>query len=80
MRQHHHAHGRRSGRSGGWQQSQQPDAGDAVEWIAGRLPEDWFTGDPTVVIDREEITVIGRLPDAVPLLMATMTTVPSEPL
>ena len=63
MRQHHHTHGRRPGRSGGWQQSQQPDAGDAAEWIAGRLPQGWFAGDPTVVVDREEITVIGRLPD-----------------
>jgi hypothetical protein len=63
MRQHHHTQGRRPGRSGGWQQSQQPDAGDAAEWIAGRLPEGWFAGDPTVVVDREEITVIGRLPD-----------------
>jgi len=63
MRQHHHTQGRRPGRSGGWQQSQQPDAGDAPEWIAGRLPEGWFAGDPTVVVDREEITVIGRLPE-----------------
>jgi hypothetical protein len=63
MRQHHHTHGRRPGRSGGWQQSQQPDAGDAAEWLAGRLPQGWFAGDPTVVVDREEITVIGRLPD-----------------
>jgi hypothetical protein len=63
MRQHHHTQGRRPGRSGGWQQSQQPDAGDAAEWIAGRLPEGWFAGSPTVVVDREEITVIGRLPD-----------------
>ncbi|MGH3676005.1 MAG: hypothetical protein ACRDU5_09775 [Mycobacterium sp.] len=60
---HHHAHGRRSGRPGGWQQAQQPDASDAAEWFAGRLPEDWFDGDPTVVVDREEITVIGRLPE-----------------
>jgi hypothetical protein len=59
---HHHAHGRRSGRPGGWQQADQPDAGDAAEWFAGRLP-DWFDGDPTVVVDREEITVIGRLPE-----------------
>ncbi|PEG33077.1 hypothetical protein CQY20_32700 [Mycolicibacterium agri] len=58
----HHGYGRRSGRSGGWQQAQQPDAGDAAEWFAGRLP-DWFDGDPTVVVDREEITVIGRLPE-----------------
>src|SRR5882757_9808495 len=63
MRQHHHTQGRRSGRSGGWQQSEQPDAGDAAQWIAGRLPDGWFAGDPTVVVDREEITVIGRLPD-----------------
>ena len=62
MRQHH-AHGRWSGRPGGWQQAQQPDAGDAPEWFAGRLPEDWFDGDPNVVVDREEITVIGRLPE-----------------
>lgn len=59
----HHAHGRRYGRPGGWQQAQQPDASDAAEWFAGRLPESWFDGDPTVVVDREEITVIGRLPE-----------------
>jgi hypothetical protein len=56
MKQHHR------GRSGGWQQSQQPDATDAPDWIAGRLPDGWFSGDPTVVVDREEITVIGTLP------------------
>jgi hypothetical protein len=61
---HHHLHGRRSGRSGGWQQAQQPDASDAADWFAGRLPDNWFAGDPTVVVDREEITVIGRLPEA----------------
>src|SRR3954465_9378713 len=58
----HHMHGRR--RSGGWQRSQQPDASDAADWFAGRLPDGWFDGDPTVVVDREEITVIGRLPGA----------------
>ena len=61
---HHHTHGRRSGRPGGWQQAEQPDASDAADWFAGRLPDAWFTGDPTVVVDREEITVIGRLPVA----------------
>jgi len=59
----HHAHGRRFGRPGGWQQAQQPDAGDAPDWFAGRLPDGWFTGDPEAVVDREEITVIGRLPE-----------------
>jgi hypothetical protein len=58
---HHHLHGRGPGRSGGWQQAQQPDASDAADWFAGRLPDGWFAGDPTVVVDREEITVIGRL-------------------
>ena len=59
----HHPHSRRSGRSGGWQQADQPDATDAADWFAGRLPEGWFAGDPEVVVDREEITVIGRLPE-----------------
>ena len=49
---HHHLHGPRSGRSGGWQQAQQPDASDAADWFAGRLPDGWFAGDPTVVVDR----------------------------
>ncbi|MFZ1178902.1 MAG: hypothetical protein WAO15_22120 [Mycobacterium sp.] len=57
----HHIHGRRYGRPGGWQQAQQPDASGAAEWFAGRLPEAWFEGDPTVIVDREEITVIGKL-------------------
>jgi hypothetical protein len=61
MKQHHHMHGRRYGRSGGWQQAQQPDASGAAEWFAGRLPDDWFDGDPTVIVDREEITVVGKL-------------------
>lgn len=60
----HHSHSRRTGRSGGWQQSDQPDATDSADWFAGRLPEDWFAGDPEVIVDREEITVIGRLQEA----------------
>ena len=58
-------HGRRYGRSGGWQQAAQPDASGAAEWFAGRLPEAWFDGDPTVIVDREEITVVGKLPEVV---------------
>lgn len=54
MKTHHH-------RRGGWQQAAQPDAGDAAEWFAGRIPDGWFAADPTVITDREEITVIGRL-------------------
>src|ERR1700739_6735 len=63
MRHQHHGHGRRYGRPGGWQQAGQPDASDAADWFAGRLPDAWFDGDPTVVVDREEITVIGKLPE-----------------
>ncbi|MCV7077049.1 hypothetical protein [Mycobacterium szulgai] len=59
---HQHMHGRRYGRPGGWQQAEQPDASGAAEWFAGRLPEGWFDGDPAVVVDREEITVVGKLP------------------
>src|SRR5262249_61850390 len=32
------------------------------DWFARRLPREWFVGTPEVVIDREEITVIGHLP------------------
>lgn len=41
--------------------SHHPDADDAADWFAGRLPDGWFSADPTVTVDREEITVIGRL-------------------
>lgn len=60
----HHPHSRRSGRSGGWQQADQPDATDAPDWFGGRLPDTWFAGDPEVIVDREEITVIGRLKES----------------
>jgi hypothetical protein len=30
-------------------------------WLTGRLPSDWFEGVPEVLLDREEITVIGTL-------------------
>jgi hypothetical protein len=30
-------------------------------WFAGRLPDDWFTGPADVIVDREEITVVGTL-------------------
>lgn len=32
-------------------------------WFTGRLPEGWFTGAPAIVCDREEIAVVGTLPD-----------------
>ncbi|MBM7791042.1 hypothetical protein [Tenggerimyces flavus] len=30
-------------------------------WLAGRLPGEWFTEAIEITIDREEITVVGRL-------------------
>ena len=48
------------GRRGGWQVADLPDADDAQDWFAGRLPDDWFDG-VEVSVDREEIVVIGTL-------------------
>ena len=47
---------------GGWQQADLPSADDAKAWFTGRLPDDWFTGEATVTVDREEILVVGELP------------------
>jgi hypothetical protein len=32
-------------------------------WFMGRLPDEWFAGPAEVTVDREEITVIGTLPE-----------------
>ena len=46
-----------------------PDAPPPVEraevagWFAGRLPDDWFTGPVELTVDRDEITVVGTLPE-----------------
>jgi hypothetical protein len=32
-------------------------------WFTGRLPAGWFTTAPAIQADREEITVVGTLPD-----------------
>jgi len=32
-------------------------------WFTGRLPAEWFTSAPEIVVDREEITLTGKLPD-----------------
>jgi len=61
-----HAHdsgraGRGFRRGGGWQQADLPPADDAASWFSGRLPDDWFVGEPTISVDRDEIVVIGEL-------------------
>jgi hypothetical protein len=44
--------------------------GDPAEqvrgWFHGRLPGGWFTGQPEILVDREEITVLGQLPEGEP--------------
>ncbi|HET8683941.1 MAG TPA: hypothetical protein VFM54_19030 [Micromonosporaceae bacterium] len=40
-----------------------PAADDAAAWVTGALPDDWFTGRPEVVTDRDEIIIIGTLPE-----------------
>lgn len=37
-------------------------AGQIRAWLLGRLPGGWFVGEPEVIVDREEITVVGELP------------------
>jgi len=34
-------------------------------WFTGRLPGDWFTAAADITLDREEITIVGTLPDPV---------------
>jgi Arc/MetJ-type ribon-helix-helix transcriptional regulator len=50
------------GGRGGRRPSEPPSAEDAAAWFAGRLPEAWFTANPDVTVDREEIVVVGALP------------------
>jgi hypothetical protein len=52
--------GRGPGR-GGWQQADLPGTEDVNAWLAGRLPDDWFTAAPEITIDREEILIVGEL-------------------
>jgi hypothetical protein len=60
-----HPRGGRSfgtGRDGrGWAQTEPRDVSDVQGWLAGRLPDGWFTGDLSVNVDRDEITVVGTL-------------------
>jgi hypothetical protein len=37
--------------------------GDLAGWFAGRVPDGWFSGPPEVTSDREEILVVGTLPE-----------------
>ena len=59
----HEGRGRGFGRPGGWQNADVPPADDAASWFEGRLPDGWFSA-VDVLVDREEITVVGTLTDS----------------
>jgi hypothetical protein len=40
-----------------------PPATDAAAWITGLIPDGLFTGPPEVVVDRDEIVMVGRIPE-----------------
>jgi hypothetical protein len=40
-----------------------PGAAKLQGWFAGRLPDDWFVAPPEVSHDRDEIVVVGTLPE-----------------
>jgi hypothetical protein len=40
-----------------------PVSGTTQGWFVGRLPDGWFSGPPEITYDRDEILVIGSLPD-----------------
>jgi hypothetical protein len=39
------------------------DRSEVAGWFAGRLPDGWFTGPVELLLDRDEITVVGTLPE-----------------
>ena len=55
MRNYNYMSTEREGATGG-------SAEQVRGWFLGRLPDGWFDGQPDIVLDREEITVIGNLP------------------
>ncbi|MCW2531919.1 MAG: hypothetical protein JWP62_1489 [Blastococcus sp.] len=57
-------HGRgRGGRGRGPESAPPVERSEVAGWFAGRLPDDWFTGPVELTIDRDEITVVGALPE-----------------
>src|SRR5438270_1971585 len=49
---HHHAAAARP----------EADPEEVRGWFAGRLPNDWFEGQPEITLDTEEILLVGHLP------------------
>lgn len=60
---HPESGGRRShGAPTGGTGDEKPGVTALAGWLAGRLPDDWFEGAPTVTVDRDEILIVGRVP------------------
>ncbi|MGY1741799.1 MULTISPECIES: hypothetical protein [unclassified Blastococcus] len=59
--------GRRgAGRARGQEAPPPVERGEVAGWFAGRLPDGWFTEPVELLVDRDEITVVGRLPEPDP--------------
>ena len=39
------------------------EAADVQPWFAGRIPDGWFTGPPSITVDDDEVLVVGPLSD-----------------
>jgi hypothetical protein len=63
MRHTQESAGRRAASAG----EDRPSSEGLTGWLAGRLPDDWFEGAPSVTVDRDEILIVGRVsPPEVP--------------
>jgi hypothetical protein len=51
------------GRGRGSETAPPVERSEVAGWLAGRLPDGWFTGPVELTIDRDEITVVGTLPE-----------------
>ncbi len=62
MREAHTGRGRGRGRPHDGPFDENPPLETVEGWLAGRLPDGWFEGAPTVTVDRDEILIVGRVP------------------
>ena len=51
------------GRGRGSEAAPPVDRSEVAGWLAGRLPDGWFTGPADISVDRDEIVVVGTLPE-----------------